>query len=218
MQQMKAASAKRVLGLLDDLAKDQPEEYATFGTTFGRVLKEGIMEDVPNRERIAKLLRFASTHGDTEAQTVSLADYVGRMKHDQDAIYYITAGSFAAARNSPHLEIFRKLGIEVLLMYDRIDEWVVSSLTDFEGKPLHSVAKDDLDLGKLGGAASPEAATAADEQSLFERIHAVLTDRAMAVRTTERLTDSPACLVADEHGPSANSSASSRLRGRRSPG
>ena len=119
---------------------------ATFWKTFGRVLKEGAAEDAGNRDRIAKLLRFASTHTGSEEQTVSLADYVSRMKEGQEAIYYITAESFAAARNSPHLEIFRKLGVEVLLMYDRIDEWVVSMLTEFEGKPLQSVAKGDLDL------------------------------------------------------------------------
>ena len=154
VQNIKAASTKRVLGLLDDLAAKEPEKYATFWTTFGRVLKEGAAEDTANRERIATLLRFASTHDGTEAQTVSLADYVGRMKEGQEAIYYITADSFAAARHSPHLEIFRKRGVEVLLMYDRIDEWVVSSLTEFEGKPLHSVAKGDLDLSKLGGDAA----------------------------------------------------------------
>jgi len=179
VQNIKAASTKRVLGLLDDLAANEPDKYATFWTTFGRVLKEGAAEDVANRERIAKLLRFASTHHGTEAQTVSLADYVGRMKEGQEAIYYITADSFAAARNSPHLEIFRKRDVEVLLMYDRIDEWVVSSLTEFEGKPLHSVAKGDLDLSKLGGdAAKEQAAKAGDEDKpLVDRMQAALKDR-----------------------------------------
>ena len=120
------------------------------------MLKEGVAEDTATATGIAKLLRFASTHDGTDAQTVSLADYVGRMKEGQDAIYYITADSFAAARNSPHLEIFRKLGVEVLLMYDRIDEWVVSTLTEFDGKPLQSVAKGDLDLSKLGGEAAKQ--------------------------------------------------------------
>jgi molecular chaperone HtpG len=206
VQNIKAASTKRVLGMLDDLAAKEPEKYATFWTTFGRVLKEGPAEDPANRERIAPLLRFASTHDGTEAQTVSLADYVGRMKEGQDAIYYITADGFAAARNSPHLEIFRKRGVEVLLMYDRIDEWAVSSLTDFQGKPLHSVAKGDLDLSKLGGDVKDEEAAkpAEDEQPLVERMQAVLKDRAKAVRTTERLTESPACLVSGEHGMSLN--------------
>jgi molecular chaperone HtpG len=203
VQQMKAASVKRVLGLLDDLAANHADKYATFWSTFGRVLKEGIIEDGGSRDRIAKLLRYASTHDDTDAQKVSLAEYVGRMKEGQDAIYYITADSLAAARNSPHLEIFRKLGVEVLLMYDRIDEWVVSSLTEFEGKPLHSVAKGDLDLSKLKGEQAPVSNTEEDKP-LVERIQAVLKDRASAVRTTERLTDSPACLVAEEFGPSMN--------------
>jgi molecular chaperone HtpG len=205
VQQMKAASIKRVLGLLDDLAANQPEKYATFWTTFGRVLKEGIVEDVPNRDRLAKLLRFASTRDDSDAQTVSFADYVARMKDGQDAIYYITADSFAAARNSPHLEIFRKLGVEVLLMFDPIDEWVTSTLTDVEGKALHSVAKGDLDLSKLKGESATTPATSTEDNTeLVERIQAALKERASTVRTTERLTDSPACLVADEHGPSMN--------------
>jgi molecular chaperone HtpG len=205
VQQMKAASIKRVLGLLDDLASNQPEKYGTFWTTFGRVLKEGMVEDAPNRDRLAKLLRFASTRDDSDAQTVSLAEYGSRMKDGQEAIYYITADSYAAARNSPHLEIFRKLGIEVLLMFDPIDEWVTSQLTDFQGKPLHSVAKGDLDLSKLKGEgeAAPAVSTEEDTQ-LVERIQDALKDRASAVRTTERLTDSPACLVANEHGPSMN--------------
>jgi molecular chaperone HtpG len=203
VQQMKGASAKRVLGLLEDLASKQPDKYATFWKTFGRVLKEGSVDDAANRERIAKLLRFSSTHEETEEQKVSLADYIGRMKETQEAIYYITADSFAAARNSPHLEIFRKLGVEVLLLHDRIDEWVVSSLTEFEGKPLHSVAKGDLDLSKLKGEETTQVSEAEDK-ALIDRIKEVLKDRASAVRTTERLTDSPACLVSDEHGLSTN--------------
>lgn len=205
VQQMKGASARRVLSLLEDLAAGKPDKYATFWKTFGRVFKEGIVEDAANRERIAKLLRFASTRDDSDEQTVSLTDYVARMKEGQEAIYYITADGFAAARHSPHLEIFRKLGVEVLLAYDRIDEWVVSSLAEFDGKPLHSVAKGDLDLGKLKGEAATDAAAAADDDKpLLERIQAALHDRASGVRTTGRLTDSPACLVADEHGPSTN--------------
>lgn len=203
---IKSASTKRVLGMLDDLAAKEPEKFTTFWSTFGRVLKEGAAEDPANRDRIAPLLRFASTYGGTEAQTVSLADYVGRMKEGQAAIYYITADGFAAATNSPHLEIFRKRGVEVLLMYDRIDEWVVTSLTEFAGKPLHSVAKGDLDLGALGGEAVTEEAAkpAEDEQPLLDRMKAALKDRARAVRTTQRLTESPACLVSDEDGMSMN--------------
>ena len=205
VQQMKATSIKRVLSLLDDLASREPDKYATFWKTFGRVLKEGVVEDSANRDRIARLLRFASTREESDTQSVSLADYIARMKEGQDAIYYITADGFAAARNSPHLEIFRKLGVEVLLLSDPIDEWVTSTLTEFDEKPLHSVAKGDLDLSKLkgGSEAAPPASTEEDTQ-LVARIQEALKDRASAVRTTERLTDSPACLVADEHGPSMN--------------
>jgi molecular chaperone HtpG len=206
VQNIKATSARRVLGLLEDLAAKEPQKYATFWTTFGRVLKEGLAEDVANRDRIAKLLRFASTNPGTDAQSVSLGDYVGRMKEGQEAIYYITADGFAAARNSPHLEIFRKRDVEVLLMYDRIDEWVVTALTEFDGKPLHSVAKGDLDLSKVGGDAAPAVppSSSADDKPLLDRMQAVLRDRASAVRTTERLTESPACLVSDEQGMSMN--------------
>ena len=205
VQQMKATSIKRVLSLLDDLASREPDKYATFWKTFGRVLKEGVVEDSANRDRIARLLRLASTREESDTQSVSLADYIARMKEGQDAIYYITADGFAAARNSPHLEIFRKLGVEVLLLSDPIDEWVTATLTEFDGKPLHSVAKGDLDLSKLkgGSEAAPSASTEEDTQ-LVARIQGALKDRASAVRTTERLTDSPACLVADEHGPSMN--------------
>ena len=217
VQQIKSTATKRVLGLLEDLAAHQAEKYATFWTTFGRVLKEGLVEDTANRERIAKLLRFASTKADTDAQTVTLADYVARMKEGQEAIFYITEDGFAAAHNSPHLEIFRKLGVEVLLMYDRIDEWVSSSLTEFEGKPLQSVARGDLDLSKLKGEeAKPE--TAEDDQPLLDRIQTVLKDRASAVRTTSRLTDSPACLVSDEHGLSTNLERILKAAGQNVPG
>ncbi len=205
VQQMKAASSKRILGLLDDLATNQPGKYTTFWTTFGRVLKEGVVDDTANGERIAKLLRFASTRGESDDQTVSLADYVSRMKDGQEAIYYITADSPGAARHSPHLEIFRKLGVEVLLMYDRVDEWVMSTLTEFDGTPLHSVAKGDLDLGKLKAAdATPAATTEPEDATLVARIQTALHGRASAVRTTGRLTDSPACLVSAEHGMSTN--------------
>jgi molecular chaperone HtpG len=219
VQQIRAASTKRVLGLLEDLAANQPEKYSTFWTTFGRVLKEGIVEDTANRDRIAKLLRCASTRDDTDVQAVSLTDYVGRMKDGQEAIYYITADGFAAARHSPHLEIFRKLGVEVLLMYDRIDEWVVSALTEFDGKPLQSVAKGGLDLSKLGGdAARTPAAQSDDDRPLLDRIQEALKDRASAVRATDRLTDSPACLVSDEHGLSTNLERILKAAGQSVPG
>jgi molecular chaperone HtpG len=203
---IKTTSVKRVLGLLEDLAGKDADKFATFWKEFGRVLKEGIVEDSGNRDRIAKLLRFSSTRRETEEQTVSLPDYVGRMKEKQSAIYYITADGFAAARNSPHLEIFRKLDVEVLLLHDRIDEWVVSSLTDFDGKPLQSIAKGGLDLSALGDEAAKKAEEqqADEHRGLVERMQKALGDRASAVRVTHRLTDSPACLVSDEHGMSTN--------------
>jgi molecular chaperone HtpG len=205
VETIRAASVKRVLGLLDDLASNHPEKYATFWKEFGRAFKEGVVEDGANKDRVAALLRFATTHDDREEQTVSLADYVGRMKEGQDAIYYVTADGFGAARHSPHLEIFRKKGVEVLLMYDRVDEWVVSALTEFDGKPLRSVTKGDLDLGTIGGAAETEAEGPQTEyKELAARIQDALKDRASAVRLTHRLTDSPACLVSDEHGISTN--------------
>jgi molecular chaperone HtpG len=159
VETIRAASVKRVLSLLDDLVEHQPGKYATFWKEFGRTFKEGVGEDAANRTHVAKLLRFASTRADVEEQTVSLSDYAGRMKEGQGAIYYITADSFPAARNSPHLEVFRKVGVEVLLMYDRVDEWVVSLLEDFEGTPLRSVARGDLDLGSL----APQVETPAAE-------------------------------------------------------
>jgi molecular chaperone HtpG len=206
VETIRAASVKRVLGLLEDLAEHHPEKYATFWSEFGRVVKEGAAEDTANKSRVAKLLRFASTRGDVEEQTVALSDYVGRMKEGQDAIYYITADGFSAAKNSPHLEIFRKTGVEVLLMYDRVDEWVVSALTEYDGKPLQSVARGDLDLGKLGREAERETPEAQEGEykDLVERIQNALKERASGVRVTNRLTDSPACLVSDAHGISMN--------------
>jgi molecular chaperone HtpG len=206
VQAIRTEAVKRVLRMLEELAEKQPEQYATFWTAFGRVIKEGIPEDFANKDRIAKLLRFSSTREESDAQTVSLATYVGRMKDGQDAIYYITADSYAAAKNSPHLEIFRKLGVEVLLLHDRIDEWVVSSLTEFDGKQLQSVAKAGLDLSKIGGEApTPEEEKPTGEQgALVERMRKALEDRAGGVRITHRLTDSPACLVSDEFGMSTH--------------
>ena len=204
---IRTAAVKRVLGRLEELADKQPEQYATFWEEFGRVVKEGVTEDPGNRDRIARLLRFASTRGESGGQTVALADYVARMPEGQEAIYYITADSLAAARNSPHLEIFRKKGVEVLLLHDRIDEWVAEHLTEFDGKPLQSVAKGDLDLGKLAGDdadAAQKDKLADDFKPVLERIREALGGRATEVRLTDRLTESPACLVGDKDGISAN--------------
>jgi molecular chaperone HtpG len=201
---IRATAVKRVLALLQDLADKEPETFAAFWKEFGRVLKEGAAEDAANRPAIAKLLRFASTHRDADEQTVSLAEYVSRLKSGQEAIYYITADSVAAARRSPHLEVFRKHGVEVLLLSDRVDEWVVSMLTEFDGKPLRSVTKGGLDLSTLGDAAANEERPTGDRSALIERLQRALADRASLVRLTNRLTDSPACLVADEHGMSTH--------------
>jgi len=199
VEAIRSGCARRMLGLLDDLAANQPEKYATFWKEFGRVFKEGVGEDVANRERIAKLLRFASTHADTDVQSVALADYVGRMKEGQEAIYYVTAESFLAARNSPHLEVFRDQGVEVLLLHDRVDEWVVAHLFDFEGKPLASVARGDLDLGKLAGDATKteQAQQPGELKDVLARLKQALGERVKDVRISRRLTASPACLVAD---------------------
>jgi molecular chaperone HtpG len=206
VEMIRAGSVRRVLSMLEDLAEKDKEKYAIFWKEFGRVLKEGAGEDVGNRERIAKLLRFTSTHTDSEEQNVSLADYVSRMKPEQDKIYYVTADSFSAARSSPHLEVFRKKGVEVLLMYDRVDEWVVSHLTEFEGKSLQSVAKGRLDLGKLEDEAEKkeQEKEAGAFKDFVEKVKKSLGDNVKDVRVTLRLTDSPACLVADEHDLSAN--------------
>ena len=203
---IKAGSVKKVLGLLEDLAENQPEKYVEFWNAFGKVLKEGPGEDYANKERIAALLRFASTHTDTDAQVVSLKDYIGRMKEGQSAIYYITADSFAAAKHSPHLEIFRKKGIEVLLLSDRVDEWLSGNLHEFDGKPLKSVAKGGLDLGDLEDEAEKTAQKEAEDamKPLVERIKTTLGERVKDVRVTHRLTDSPACLVTGEGDMSAN--------------
>ncbi len=203
IEAIRAGSVKKVLDLLEGL---EPEKYATFWKEFGLVLKEGVGEDFANKERVAKLLRFASTHADTPDQTVSLADYLGRMKEGQDKIYYITAETFAAAKSSPHLEVFRKKGIEVLLLSDRVDEWVVGSLAEFEGKPLQSVAKGGLDLGGLEDEQEKEAQKKeADEfKELLEKMQEILGDKVKEVRVTHRLTDSASCLVVDSGDLSAN--------------
>jgi molecular chaperone HtpG len=202
---------KRVLGMLEDLAKLEKEEgageedkgkYAKFYAEFGAVLKEGLGEDFANRERLAKLLRFASTQSD--ATSVSLADYKARMKEGQEAIYYITADTMAAAKNSPQLEVFRKKGIEVLLMTDRVDEWALNYVQEFDGTPLQSVAKGAVDLGKLQDEAEKKAAEEAAEsfKPVLEKLKEVLKDKAQDVRVTSRLVDSPACLVATDGGMS----------------
>lgn len=198
---IRSASVKKVLSLLEDLAKDQPEKYAAFWREFGRVLKEGPGEDHANREQIARLLRFSSTHNADDAQSVSLADYVARMKDGQDKIYYITADTPAAARNSPHLEALRKHGIEVLLLSDRVDEWLVANLGEFEGKPLASVAKGDLGLERLESEEERQAHKQAEEaaKDLLGRIKDALGEKVEDVRASHRLTSSPACIVLGEH-------------------
>jgi len=200
VQSLKTALTKRVLDTLDGLAKNEPEKYQTFWNAFGNVLKEGPAEDMKNRDRIAGLLRFASTHDDTPAQTVSLADYVARMKEGQKEIYFIAADSHQNALGSPHLEIFRKKGIEVLLLSDRVDDWLMSHLNDFDGKPLRDIGKGELDLGELEDDAEKKAREESDEQykALTDRIAETLKNDVASVRTTHRLTDSPACLVVQD--------------------
>lgn len=192
---MRSAITKRVLDMLDAMAKDRPEDYQAFWNEFGPVLKEGMAEDFANRERIAALLRFASTHQDKPLQDQSLADYVARMKENQSAIYYVTAAQFNAARNSPHLEVFRKHGVEVLLLSDRIDEWLVSYLTAFDGKPLQDVSRGDLDISAWAGDQDKEDETSEDKNGLLDKLKASLAEKVADVKTTRRLTDSAACLV-----------------------
>jgi molecular chaperone HtpG len=203
---IRAGSVKKVLGLLEDLATNDAEKYGKFWKEFGRALKEGPAEDYANRDQIAKLLRFSSTHTDSADQTVSLHDYLGRMKEGQDKIYFIVADSFAAAKNSPHLEIFRKKGLEVLLLTDRVDEWLMSHLHEFEGKSLQSVAKGALDLDQIASEEEKQEQKQAEDQfkDLLARVKTVLGDKVNEVRISSRLTDSPACLVVDEHALSAH--------------
>ena len=207
---IREGSTKRVLGMLEELAnadeQEKKDKYADFWKEFGQVLKEGIGEDATNKDRIAKLLRFASTHNDTDAQNISFADYVARMKPEQDKIYYVTADGWTAAKNSPHLEIFRKKGLEVLLLTDRVDEWMLSFLTEFEGKKLVSVAKGDLDLGKLEDETEKKQKeeTATEYKDLVEKMKTALSEKAQDVRITFRLTDSPACLVSGDDELSGN--------------
>lgn len=203
---IRAGSVKKVLDLLAELAANDKEKYAIVWREFGRLLKEGVVEDHGNRALIAKLLRFASTHTDTEAQDVALSDYVARMKPGQEKIYFITAESFAAANTSPQLEIFRRKGIEVLLMYDRIDEWLATHLSEFDGKALQSVAKGDLDLGALADKDEKQKReqAQAEYQPLVDRMKQTLGARVKDVRVTPRLTDSPVCLVVEDHDISVN--------------
>ncbi|MEX3983197.1 molecular chaperone HtpG [Paraburkholderia sp. EG287A] len=199
---------KRVLSMLEEMAnavtdaeasEEDKAKYATFWTEFGQVLKEGIGEDHANRERVAKLARFASTHNDTNEQTVTLADYVARMKPEQTKIYYVTADTWQGATHSPHLEVFRKKGVEVLLLTDRVDEWMLSFLNEFDGKPLASVARGDLDLGALNDEEKQQQEKVSEAlKPLVEHMKEALKDKAKDVRLTFRLTDSPSCLVADE--------------------
>lgn len=210
---------RKVLGMLDDLANNEPEKFAQFWGEFGKALKEGIGEDHSNKERIAKLLRFASTKADTAEEVVSLSDYVSRMKEGQTKIYYVTAETFNAAKNSPHLEIFRKKDIEVLLLSERVDEWVVGNLTEFDGKPLQSVAKGGLDLGGLEDEAEKkETEKAADEyKELLEKIKTALGEQIKEVRVTHRLTDSPACLVSEQWDVSGNLARILKSAGQKAP-
>lgn len=207
---IRSGVVKKVLGLIEDLTKgetdEEKEKFKTFYKEFGQVLKEGVGEDFANRERIAKLLRFVTTDSENDEPSVSLADYIGRMKAGQEKIYYVTADSLSAAKSSPHLEIFRKKGIEVLLLADRVDEWLVSHLTEFEGKQLQSVAKGGLDLGNLEDAAEKEEQQkeSTEYQDVIDKMKEVLKDKVKEVRVTLRLTESPACLVADTYDMSGN--------------
>ena len=204
-QAIRKGCTKRVLKMLEKLGKKDAEQYQLFWNEFGQVLKEGPAEDSANKDAIAKLMRFASTHEDNSMQSASLAQYIERMKEGQDKIYYVVADSFEAAKNSPHLEVFRKKGIEVLLMSDRIDEWLVSHLTEFDGKQLQSVTRGGLDLGDMDDAETKEAQEKLEQEfdSVVTRIKTALDGKAKDVKLSQRLTDSPACIVADEHDMSS---------------
>jgi molecular chaperone HtpG len=191
-----------VLGLLEDLAAKDKDKYGTFWREFGRVMKEGPGEDATNKEQIARLLRFSTTREDSEA--VSLADYVSRMKEGQDKIYYVTAESFLAAKHSPHLEIFRKKDIEVLLLHDRVDEWLAAGLAEFQGKPLASVARGEMDLSRIKSEAEEPDHEVGRYADLLRSLKSSLGDKVKDVRVSTRLTESPSCLVADEHDVGGN--------------
>src|SRR5690625_2212822 len=200
VERIKSALTKRVLDMLKKLSKDS-EAYQTFWNTFGSVLKEGPAEDFANRDKIAALLRFSTTHTDSATQDQSLADYVARMQKGQEKIYYLVADGFNAAKSSPHLEIFRKKGIEVLLLHDRVDEWLMSHLHEFEGKRFADIAKGELDLGEIEGEEEKKAQeeTAKAKEALVKRVKEALGDAVQEVKVTHRLTDSPACVVLPEH-------------------
>jgi molecular chaperone HtpG len=213
---IREGATKRVLSMIEDLAENQKDKYSAFWSEFGAVMKEGVGEDHANAERLAKLLRFASTHAD---EGVSFADYVGRMKEGQDNIFYVTADTLAAAKSSPQLEVFRKKGIEVLLLADRVDEWMLAHLYEFEGKTLQSVAKGAVDLGKLQDEDEKKAIEAAAEafKPVQEKLKAALKDRAKDVRVTTRLVDSPACLVVEEGDMSGHLARLLKQAGQKAP-
>ena len=218
VEAIRKGCVNRVLGMIEDMAENQHDKFAVFWTEFGSVLKEGVGEDWSNKERIAKLLRFSSTADSGDKQVVALNDYVGRMKEGQDKIYYITAETHAAAKSSPHLEIFKKKDIEVLLLSDRVDEWAVSNLQEFDGKKLVSVAKGALDLGSIDDAAdSEEEKDAADSSDLINRIKESLAGKVKDVRVSSRLVDSPSCLVSDEDEMSMNLSRMLKAAGQEVP-
>ena len=197
---IRASSIKKILGHLEKMAKDEPDNYATFWKEFGRVLKEGPAEDFSNKEKIAKLFRFASTHNDSSIENVSLDDYISRMKAGQEKLYYITGDSYAAVKNSPHLELFKKKGIEVILMHDRVDEWMMSYLSEYDGKSFVNIAKGELDLGELADKEDKKKAekAAKDYKSLLEHMAKSLGEKVKEVRVSTRLTNSPSCLVVEQ--------------------
>ena len=200
LEKLKSACTRRVLDLLDKMAKDEADKFATFWNQFGNVLKEGLAEDFANKERIAKLLRFASTKSEGAAQTVSFDDYVGRMIANQDSIYFLTADGYAAAKGSPQLEALKANNVEVLLMYDRIDDWMIGYLSEYAGKKLRNIAKGDLELDKLGGASAEQRQeTEKAAEGVVKKLKDLLGERVRDVRVSARLTDSPACIVLDEH-------------------
>ncbi len=203
---IRSGTTRKILDLLARMAKKEPKKYAKFWEAFGRVMKEGVIEETERKEDLASLFRFSSTHEDKEEQTVSLADYIERMSEDQKVIYYVIADNFSTAKNSPHLEIFRKKGIEVLLLNDPIDEWLTTHLTEFDGKQLQSVTKGELNLGKLDEEKDKDSRKESDKESgeLIEKIKKALESKVKDVRVTNRLTQSPACLVADEHDMGLN--------------
>jgi molecular chaperone HtpG len=220
IDKIKSGVTKRVLDMLDKLAADDKEKYQKFWSAFGQVMKEGVGEDFANKDRIAKLLRFSTTHNDSSEQIISLDDYVNRMQDKQDKIYYVTADTFTAAKNSPHLEIFRIKGIEVLLLSDRVDEWLVSNFTEYESKQLQSVAKGDLDLGGLEDKKEKEQQKKAEDEfeSVIKQMQKILGDKVKEIRLTTRLTDSPACLVAGEFDMSGHLQRIMQQAGQEIPG